>query len=102
LLGKGQDFSALRNIVAQSCKAVILIGESAQQIKVALSESNVLTLTAKDLDDAVVQASALTKAGDAVLLSPACASFDMFKNYPHRGQMFVAAVHALALDKGQA
>jgi UDP-N-acetylmuramoylalanine--D-glutamate ligase len=101
-VGKGQDFSALRNIVAQSCKAVILIGESAQQIKVALSESNVLTLTAKDLDDAVVQASALTKAGDAVLLSPACASFDMFKNYPHRGQMFVAAVHALALDKGQA
>jgi UDP-N-acetylmuramoylalanine--D-glutamate ligase len=101
-VGKGQDFSPLRNVVAQSCKAVILIGESARQIKEALFESNVPVLAATDLYDAVVQASELTKAGDAVILSPACASFDMFKNYPHRGQMFVAAVHALALDKGHA
>lgn len=101
-VGKGQDFSPLRNVVSQTCKAVILMGESAPQIQEILFETSVPTLAAKDLDDAVVQASALTKAGDAVLLSPACASFDMFKNYSHRGQMFVAAVHALALNKGQA
>ncbi len=101
-VGKGQDFSPLSLAIAQSCKGVILIGESAELIKARLSELDIPVSNATDLEDAVAQASALCKAGDAVLLSPACASFDMFKNYSHRGQMFVAAVHALALEKGQA
>jgi UDP-N-acetylmuramoylalanine--D-glutamate ligase len=101
-VGKGQDFSPLSNIVSNACKAVILIGESAHIIEAALTDSNVDVFAAIDLTDAVAQASALATAGDVVLLSPACASFDMFKNYSHRGQMFVAAVSALAIDKGQA
>jgi UDP-N-acetylmuramoylalanine--D-glutamate ligase len=101
-VGKGQDFSPLSAAVAQHCKAVILIGESANDIEFALNDSGVAISHASDLTDAVAQASQVCQAGDAVLLSPACASFDMFKNYPHRGQMFVEAVQALALDRGQA
>jgi UDP-N-acetylmuramoylalanine--D-glutamate ligase len=101
-VGKGQDFSPLSAAVAQHCKAVILIGQSANDIQIALSDSGVAITHASDLTDAVTQASQLCKAGDLVLLSPACASFDMFKNYPHRGQMFAEVVHALALDRGQA
>jgi UDP-N-acetylmuramoylalanine--D-glutamate ligase len=100
-VGKGQDFSPLSAAVAQHCKAVILIGQSANDIQIALSDSGVAITHASDLTDAVTQACQMCKAGDAVLLSPACASFDMFKNYPHRGQMFVEAVHALAHDRGQ-
>jgi UDP-N-acetylmuramoylalanine--D-glutamate ligase len=101
-VGKGQDFTPLCATVKQSCKAVILIGEATSLLIAALAPSSVPLSAASDLNAAVIQASQLCKAGDAVLLSPACASFDMFKNYAQRGQLFVQAVQALALDRGQA
>jgi UDP-N-acetylmuramoylalanine--D-glutamate ligase len=99
-VGKGQDFTPLHAAAAQACKAVILIGESATDILSALLGTSVGIYQASDMYDAVQQASVIAKAGDAVLLSPACASFDMFKNYAHRGTIFVDAVIAMAQDKG--
>ncbi|MBE9563387.1 MAG: UDP-N-acetylmuramoyl-L-alanine--D-glutamate ligase, partial [Proteobacteria bacterium] len=89
--GKGADFTPLKNIVAEHCKAVILIGKDAPLLAQVLS---VPTYYADSLEIAVQQATTL--ANDAVLLSPACASFDMFNNYEHRGQVFEEAVHKLA------
>jgi UDP-N-acetylmuramoylalanine--D-glutamate ligase len=94
--GKGQDFSPLRNAVAANARAVVLIGRDAPLIRAALSGAGVPIEDATDLDDAVARAHRLAQPGDAVLLSPACASFDMFRNYVHRAEVFVAAVNALA------
>jgi UDP-N-acetylmuramoylalanine--D-glutamate ligase len=93
--GKGQDFAPLNPVVAQHARAVVLIGRDAPLIAAALKGSGVTVLRARDMDDAVQQASALAQSGDAVLLSPACASFDMFRNYAHRAEMFVRAVQEL-------
>jgi UDP-N-acetylmuramoylalanine--D-glutamate ligase len=89
--GKGQDFSALQQPVARRARAVVLIGRDAPLIERALGGVTRIAY-ATDMNDAVRQARALAQAGDAVLLSPACASFDMFRNYEHRGQVFAAAV----------
>lgn len=116
-VGKGQDFSSLAINITQHCKAIVLIGEAAVELEQALklivssdsngfndfndlpltdlSEFSLIILHANSLDNAVKQASELAKAGDAVLLSPACASFDMFDNYLHRAQIFVQAVNDL-------
>jgi len=93
--GKQQDFSPLRDAVAKYARAVILVGRDGPTIGVAIAAAGVATETATDMDDAVRRAAALAQRGDAVLLSPACASFDMFRNYEHRAQVFVAAVKAL-------
>ena len=82
-------------------KAVILIGKDAPLIKEAIAATNVKTVDATDLTDAVNQAEAMAQSGDVVLLSPACASFDMFKDYGHRAQVFVDAVNELAVLRGQ-
>jgi UDP-N-acetylmuramoylalanine--D-glutamate ligase len=100
-VGKGQDFSPLRDPAMQTCKAVITIGQAAPHIAQALLDSGVAVHAASDLNDALAQASRIASTGDAVLLSPACASFDMFKSYAHRAQVFVDAVQALAQEKGQ-
>ena len=94
--GKGQDFSPLRQIVKSNARAVVLIGRDAPQIKAALTESGVEILNASSLENAVEQAYQVAVKGDAVLLSPACASFDMFRNYVHRAEVFVSSVKALA------
>ena len=99
--GKGQDFSPLASPVAQHARAVVLIGRDAPVIRAALAHSGVTLLAADSLPEAVDAASRCAHAGDAVLLSPACASFDMFDNYEHRAQVFVAAVQALALQAGE-
>jgi UDP-N-acetylmuramoylalanine--D-glutamate ligase len=107
-VGKGQDFSDLAHHVITHCKAVILIGEAASDIahsiQLQLNTDNqhkpLFIAKANDLDNAVKQASQLAHTGDAVLLSPACASFDMFDNYVHRAQCFITAVHELAADNG--
>jgi UDP-N-acetylmuramoylalanine--D-glutamate ligase len=93
--GKGQDFAPLREPVKQRARAVILIGRDAPLIGAALDGCGVPCLRATDMNDAVAQARAQAQCGDAVLLSPACASFDMFRNYNHRGEVFAAAVQKL-------
>jgi UDP-N-acetylmuramoylalanine--D-glutamate ligase len=99
--GKGQDFSPLSAPIGLHAKAVILIGKDAPLIKDAIAATNVKTVDATDLTDAVNQAEAMAQSGDVVLLSPACASFDMFKDYAHRAQVFVDAVNELAVLRGQ-
>ncbi|THT96469.1 UDP-N-acetylmuramoyl-L-alanine--D-glutamate ligase [Lampropedia puyangensis] len=98
--GKGQDFSPLAQPVQQAARAVVLIGRDAQRIAQALAATEVPMVCAESLEAAVEQASALAHEGDAVLLSPACASLDMFKNYAHRAEVFTERVRALALDAG--
>ncbi len=93
--GKGQDFSPLKQAVADNARAVVLIGRDAPLIENELLETGVAMYHAADLPEAVNIARKLSQAGDAVLLSPACASFDMFKNYVHRAEVFVAAVQRL-------
>ena len=94
-VGKEQDFSPLNAAVKQHGRAVVLIGRDAPLIEDALQGCDVPVTHAVDMHDAVQQAARIAKSGDAVLLSPACASFDMFKNYAHRAEVFVAAVHEL-------
>ena len=96
--GKGQDFSPLETVVSKHARAVILIGRDAELIAAALQDCGVPVERAKDMGDAVGQASRLAQSGDAVLLSPACASFDMFRNYAHRAEVFVKAVQDLKLE----
>jgi len=93
--GKGQDFSPLKAAVAAHARAVVLIGRDGPIIGTAIDGCKVPVRTAVDMDDAVRQAAALARPDDAVLLSPACASFDMFRNYGHRAEVFRAAVAAL-------
>ncbi|WP_137720143.1 UDP-N-acetylmuramoyl-L-alanine--D-glutamate ligase [Methylobacillus flagellatus] len=93
--GKGQDFSPLRAPVAANARAVVLIGRDAPHIAAVLQDTGVPLLPASDLPSAVHIASAAAQHGDAVLLSPACASFDMFRNYLHRAEVFADAVQAL-------
>ena len=94
--GKGQDFTPLREIVKTNARAVVLIGRDAPQIQVALKALNVDLIDAASLEEAVVKAYQVAVKGDAVLLSPACASFDMFRNYVHRAEVFVQSVKTLA------
>ncbi len=93
--GKGQDFAPLKPAVMRHARAVVLIGRDAPLIAAALDGCGVPLLYVKNMNDAVRQAAQLAHSGDAVLLSPACASFDMFRNYAHRAEMFVEAVHDL-------
>jgi UDP-N-acetylmuramoylalanine--D-glutamate ligase len=97
--GKGQDFSPLKAAAEANARAVVLIGRDAPLIEAAITGCGVEIRKAIDMADAVAQAKRLAQPGDAVLLSPACASFDMFRNYAHRAEVFVEAVKALAADR---
>jgi UDP-N-acetylmuramoylalanine--D-glutamate ligase len=99
--GKGQDFSPLLEPCALHARAVLLIGRDAPLLRAALAASGAELIDCASLELAVQRASSMAVAGDCVLLSPACASFDMFDNYGHRAQVFVAAVREIALDQGQ-
>jgi UDP-N-acetylmuramoylalanine--D-glutamate ligase len=92
---KGGDFSPLRALAAQRVKHLIVIGEAAGKIRDVLSDV-VETSGAASLQEAVLSASRKAAPGDIVLLAPACASFDMFQNYEHRGRVFKDAVRGLA------
>jgi len=94
--GKGQDFAPLAPAVRQHARAVVLIGRDAPAIAASLAATGVPLAHAISMEEAVKAAFALTSPGDAVLLSPACASFDMFRNYHHRGEVFAAAARAVA------
>ena len=93
--GKGQDFAPLKEACAKQARAVVLIGRDAARIEAAISGCGVPLHHAKNMDEAVGVAFRAALAGDAVLLSPACASFDMFRNYEHRAQVFIAAVQKI-------
>jgi UDP-N-acetylmuramoylalanine--D-glutamate ligase len=99
--GKGQDFQPLATPVARHARAVLLIGRDAGAIRAALADAGVELIACDSLEQAVQQASMLAQAGDAVLLSPACASMDMFRNYAHRAEVFADAVRELALSRGE-
>lgn len=92
--GKGQDFSPLRQMVEYKCKSVALIGQDANKIAEVLAGlPNIIKY--RSLEDAVAACHKNAVAGDAVILSPACASWDMFTNYKHRAQVFSDTVYAL-------
>ena len=99
-VGKDQDFSPLALPVSRFARAVVLIGRDAPQIGVALKGSGAALLFAESMQEAVNFSVQQAQPGDAVLMSPACASFDMFDNYEHRARVFCDAVHALALENG--
>jgi UDP-N-acetylmuramoylalanine--D-glutamate ligase len=93
--GKGADFSALREPIARHCRAVVLLGRDAERLAAILPPS-VQQVRVATLEDAVRESRALAQPGDAVLLSPACASLDMFRNFEERGRLFAQAVGALS------
>jgi len=99
-VAKGADFSPLLDVLRKHVRSVVLIGESAQQLA-QLCGSDVVTVRANTMQQAVEMAAAQSVTGDVVLLSPACASFDMFENYQHRGESFCQAATAL-INRGVA
>jgi UDP-N-acetylmuramoylalanine--D-glutamate ligase len=100
--GKGQDFSPLIKPVAAYVHTVALIGKDADAIRAVLQDTGAKLIMCTTLDEAVQQLAGVVQQGDIVLLSPACASLDMFKNYAHRAQVFVDAVKEVGLSRGEA
>ena len=98
--GKGQDFAPLSEPVSRFARAVVLIGRDAPALRDVLQHSGVKLLDAATLEEAVTLCSEHAHSGDAVLLSPACASMDMFRNYAHRAEVFVRAVNHLVEEAG--
>jgi UDP-N-acetylmuramoylalanine--D-glutamate ligase len=96
--GKGQDFSPMRDPVQRFVKGVLLIGKDAPHIQDALQASGVAIEVCETIAAAVTMASKRAVSGDVVLLSPACASFDQFKDYIHRAEVFVAEVEELGMQ----
>ena len=94
-IGKEQDFSPLSEPVRKRARAVVLIGKDARSIESAITSARVTCIHATSMQDAVEKAYSSAAAGEAVLLSPACSSFDMFNNYNHRGDVFGECVGAL-------
>ncbi|RJF97713.1 UDP-N-acetylmuramoyl-L-alanine--D-glutamate ligase [Noviherbaspirillum saxi] len=99
--GKGQDFSPLAEPIAKYVRAVLLIGKDAPAIRAVLASTSVELVDCATLEEAVQAVSGIAHIGDSVLLSPACASFDMFRNYAHRAEVFIDAVRELALSRGE-
>jgi UDP-N-acetylmuramoylalanine--D-glutamate ligase len=93
--GKGADFSGLRAPVSAHCRAVVLLGRDAERLAQTLGDA-VPLIRVTSLEEAVQRSAEVAQSGDAVLLSPACASLDMFKNYEERGRLFAQAVEGLA------
>ncbi|MGH8648286.1 MAG: UDP-N-acetylmuramoyl-L-alanine--D-glutamate ligase, partial [Burkholderiales bacterium] len=98
--GKGQNFAPLAPAVQARARAVVLIGRDADRLAQAIAGSGVPVERAAGMEEAVQAAFRASRAGDAVLLSPACASYDMFRNYSHRGEVFSAAARRLAGSGG--
>ncbi|MBO9536821.1 UDP-N-acetylmuramoyl-L-alanine--D-glutamate ligase [Herbaspirillum sp.] len=99
--GKGQDFSPLALPVEKYGRAVFLIGRDGPAVRAALANTGVELVDCATLEEAVQKAGDMARAGEIVLLSPACASLDMFRNYAHRAEVFVDSVRELALSRGE-
>ena len=93
--GKGQDFGPLAEAARGRVRRAILIGQDRVRIRAALEPAGIPAEDAESMDDAVRRARDAAQVGDVVLLSPACASFDMFRNFEHRGDVFKSVVRAL-------
>ncbi|MGQ9425994.1 UDP-N-acetylmuramoyl-L-alanine--D-glutamate ligase [Gilvimarinus sp. F26214L] len=93
--GKGADFSELAPVMKESLRALVSIGVDGEQIATVARSVGVNVIAASSMEDAVHKAATAAEPGDAVLLSPACASFDMFSSYMDRGERFMAAVEEL-------
>jgi len=100
-LAKAQSFESLARSLAYQARGVILIGQDASILQAALEQNHVVCVCAADMTSAVQQAFEMAQSGDAVLLSPACASFDMYSGYVERGQVFMDEVTELALSLGE-
>ncbi len=98
--GKGQDFSPLADPVERYTKAVLMIGKAAQEIRTAIQLVGAELYDFATLEEAVQAAANMALEGDIVLLSPACASMDMFRNYAHRAQVFIDAVREIGMARG--
>jgi UDP-N-acetylmuramoylalanine--D-glutamate ligase len=98
-VAKGADFAALSPVVNATCRAVVLIGEAAARLAEAL-DGIADRQVAVTMEEAVTKAAALARPGDIVLLSPACASFDMFSGFEERGDCFIRAVKELKQGDG--
>lgn len=92
---KGGDFSALGRLLAERARAVILIGEAAERIAAEIGPRRTAD-RADSLSDAIARAAQIARPGDAVIMAPACSSFDMFNDYEHRGERFEQIVHELS------
>ena len=88
---KDAEFSPLLPVLREHARALVLIGEAADELQTLCADS-VSVIRADTMAEAVAKAAAASETGDAVLLSPACASFDMFENYQHRGEVFSQSV----------
>jgi UDP-N-acetylmuramoylalanine--D-glutamate ligase len=97
--GKGQDFSPLAAPIALRARAVVLIGRDADKIGAAIGHCRVPLYYTKTMEEAVQKSFYLAREGDAIVMSPACASLDMFRNYAHRAEVFTAAVRRLEAGK---
>ena len=100
--GKSQNFAPLAPAIRERARHVLLIGRDAPAIRNAIEGSGVPIESCDSLESAVARAAQVAGSGDAVLLSPACASFDMFRDYRHRGEAFAAAVDALGASRNGA
>ena len=96
---KGQDFSALKKVTESVVKRIILIGEDSNKLQLALAGSTDIEIV-DSMESAVFRSHQAAASGDTVLLSPACASFDMFDGFEHRGHCFTEAVNAMATAQG--
>lgn len=94
--GKGQNFAPLTRAFRAHVRSVVLIGKDGRRLAQETQRSEISCVYAESMEDAVLKADALAQPGDAVLLSPACASMDMFRNYAHRAEVFIAAVRQLS------
>jgi UDP-N-acetylmuramoylalanine--D-glutamate ligase len=93
--GKGQDFGPLAEAARGRVRRAVLIGQDGDRIRAAFEAAGMSAESADSLEDAVRRARDAARGGDVVLLSPACASFDMFRNFEHRGDVFKSVVRAL-------
>ena len=99
--GKGQDFAPLADPLGKYARAVLVIGKDGPAIAAVAEQAGIECFACTSLESAVERAAGVAQTGDAVLLSPACASVDMFRNYVHRAEVFVAAVREVALARGE-
>ena len=97
---KGGGYEMLLPLVKEKVRGMVLIGEAKEEIAKAFAKSTRIAFAA-EMDEAVRLASAMAEKGDAVLLSPACASFDMFRSYSHRGEVFAQAVGRLGRQEAR-